>query len=160
MVTKRKTTRAASSGLTTEQACKILQVAPSADEEIVTQAYWHLARKHQAAAKRDRRARKRLDDLNKAFLVLNPGRTGPPTADDGPPPPTQPAVAPEISLWLRRVLAQTQARWHGRVPEVGVLTVAVMVLTFFALSAGASVPWTLVTAGIAAVTIWAPWRKI
>ena len=40
--------------MTKTEACKILQVASSADAEIITQAYWHLARKYRAAGGRDR----------------------------------------------------------------------------------------------------------
>ena len=53
---------------------EILGVMPGADGPIVDQAYWHMARKYQAAAVADPRARTQLDDLNEAYGVLGTPR--------------------------------------------------------------------------------------
>jgi hypothetical protein len=86
--------------MTKAQACKVLGVATTADPEIIVQAYWHLARKYRSTASRNARARQRLDELTRAFLVLQPGgRTDPPPPEPPPvvieqPPAPTPAVAP------------------------------------------------------------------
>ncbi len=147
-------------GLTKEEACEILHVAPNADAEIITQAYWYLARKHRAEAGRDPRARQRLDQLNQAFLVLHPAPENAPPLEELPPAaPNGPPLAEELIAWLRRIIEQTSARWQGRVTEIAVLTGATAVLGFLALSAGASPLWTLLALAVAAVTIWAPWHR-
>ncbi len=148
--------------MTKTEACKILQVASSADAEIITQAYWHLARKYRAAAGRDRRAKRRLDELEEAFAVLHPGpaeapppqeaRVGPGTSGELP-------LAEEFMAWLRQVAEQTTARWRGRVPEIMALAVATVVLAFLALSAGASPVLTLLALALALVTVVSPWRR-
>lgn len=143
--------------LTREEACAVLQVAPSADETLITQAYWHLARKYRARAAQDPEARRRLDELHEAYRVLFPGREGPP--DEAPTGEDESPVAEELLAWLRRLVSQTAARWQGRVPEVAVLTAAVVILTLLALAAGASALWTLLTAAVALLTIVAPWRR-
>jgi hypothetical protein len=85
--------------MTKAQACKVLGVATTADPEIVVQAYWHLARKYRSTASRNARARQRLDELTRAFLVLQPGgRTDPPPPEPAPvviePQPVPIAVVP------------------------------------------------------------------
>jgi hypothetical protein len=145
--------------LTREEACSVLQVAPTADEELITQAYWHLARKYQASAKRDKKARERLDELNQAFLVLNPGRSEPPDEEEvrngGHPP--EPDPLSEIWRWLKKLSAQTQTRWSGRLLELGTLAIAITILVVLAFPT--SVLGTLLGAAIAIVGIWAPWRR-
>lgn len=141
--------------LTVEEACKALQVAPSADEELIAQAYWHHAGKLRVMAAHDPEARARLDELNRAFLVLNPARTEAPLTKEAPP--EEPRF--DFVAWLGRLIEQTRARWPGHVEEVAMLSVTTALLTFLALSAGASPLWTLITAGIAALAIWAPWRR-
>ena len=49
---------------------EILHLDPGAEAGIVDQAYWHLARRHNAASLTDPSARARLDDLNEAYHVL------------------------------------------------------------------------------------------
>jgi hypothetical protein len=85
--------------MTKAHACKVLGVATTADPEIVVQAYWHLARKYRSTASRNARARQRLDELTRAFLVLQPGgRTDPPPPEPAPvviePQPVPIAVVP------------------------------------------------------------------
>ena len=136
-------------------------MAPTADAEIITQAYWYLARKYRATAGTDMKSRKRLDDLNEAYRVLQPGTGDAPLLDESPPAePRGPSLADEIGAWLQRVIGQTKERWQGRVPEIGVLTATTALLAFLAFSAGASGVLTLATATIAVVTIWAPWHRV
>ena len=49
---------------------EILGLTPKADGTMVDQSYWHLARKYQALAVTNARARFMLDDLNEAYGVL------------------------------------------------------------------------------------------
>jgi len=147
-------------GLTKSEACKVLQIAPTADEELITQAYWHQARKVRVLASRDPAARKQLDELNRAFLVMNPARTEAPLHDEVPPPPGPSPLTEEVVASVRRLVEQTKARWPNHVPEVTTLIVTTSLLTYLALSAGATPLWTLITAGAAAVAIWAPWRRL
>lgn len=71
----------------------------------------------------------------------------------------EPPVADAFMAWLRRLVEETAARWPGRTTEMTVLGATTAVLTFLALAAGASPVWTLLATGVAAVTIWAPWRR-
>jgi hypothetical protein len=146
-------------GLTKAEACKALQVAPTADEELITQAYWHQAKKVRVLAAKDPEAREELDKLNRAFLVLNPARTEAPLTDEAPPSPRSAPLAEEFVDSIRRLVDQTRARWPNHVPEVTTLMVTTAILTYLALSAGAAPIWTIIVAGAAALAIWAPWRR-
>ena len=146
-------------GLTKAEACRILQVAPSADEELITKAYWHLAHKYRIYASRDPEAREHLDELNRAYVVLNPGKTEAPLSAETPPPAEERGSAEQFIRWLEQLVEHTKARWPEHVGEVAVLTGTTTILTFLALAAGASPLWTVLAAGIAALTIWAPWRN-
>jgi hypothetical protein len=160
--------------LTKAQARRVLGVATKADPEIVVQAYWHLARKYRSTASRNARARQHLDELTRAFLVLQPnGHTEPleeppPVVIERPPPtPIGPQAAPapepplltELVAWVRDVVRQTKARWRGRVPEITILTATTTVLGYLALSSGAGGLITVLTLGAAGLAIWAPWRQ-
>ncbi len=158
MPAKRATKPERSQGLTKAEACKALQVAPTADEELITQAYWHQARKVRVLAAKDPEARAELDKLNRAFLVLNPARTEAPLAGDIPQRSHASPLANEFLAWLRRIVDQIKARWPEHVPEVTTLVITIALLTYIALSAGAQPIWTLMVAGAAALAIWAPWR--
>ena len=146
-------------------ACRVLQVAPTADAEIVTQAYWHLARKYRADASTDRDSREHLDKLNDAYRLLQPKPEAPPQASKAPgaqqarSADPQASLAEELTTWLRGVIEQTRERWKGHVQEIGVLTATTTLLAFLALSAGANPLWTVFVATVAAITIWAPWRR-
>jgi hypothetical protein len=72
----------------------------------------------------------------------------------------EPALAQELATFFRHLVARTKARWFGRLPELVILTATTGVLTFLALSAGASVALTLLAAGLACAAILAPWRRI
>lgn len=169
MATKRSTAKPKSNGMTKEEACNVLQVASTADGEIIIQAYWHLARKFQAEAGNDRSARRRLDELNRAYLVLSPTAEAnvPPEAPEAPglprppqrPTTAEPALAAALAAWIARLVGQTGARWPGRAPEVAVITLTLVILGFLALSSGANATWTLLTLAFAAVIIAAPWRR-
>lgn len=146
-------------GLTKAEACKVLQVAPTADEELIMQAYWHQARKFRATARVDPESRLRLDELNRAYLVLNPARGEAPLSGEIPPVPQKSSLVDDFAAWLRRLFEEIAARWPGRTTEVAALGGATSVLTYLALAAGASPLATLLAAGVAALAIWAPWRK-
>lgn len=161
--------------MTKEEACKVLQVASTADGEIIIQAYWHLARKFQAEASSDRSARQRLDAVNQAYRALSPKAEAiappeapqppqtpqPPQAPLPPQPSTtaEPALAAALAAWIGRLVRQTGTRWPGRAPEVAIITITLVVLGLLALSSGANATWTLLTLAFAAVTIVAPWRR-
>ena len=148
-------------GLTKAEACKALQVAPTADEELILQAYWHQARKVRVLASRDPEARAQLDELNRAYLVLNPARTEAPLTDEAPPLVNgTPRLGEEVITALRKIIDETHSRWPQHVREVTTLMVTTAILTYLALSAGADPTWTILIAAVAAVTIWAPWRKV
>ena len=146
--------------LTKAEACRILQVAPAADEELITKAYWHLARKYRAYAPSDPEARMRLDQLNKAYVMLNPGKGDAPLAREIQPPPEEPPRFFEQAYHsVGQFVEHTIARWPEHVAEVSILTGTTAILTYLALSAGASPLWTLLAAGLAGMAIWAPWRR-
>jgi hypothetical protein len=146
--------------LSKAEACRILQVAPTADEELVTKAYWHLARKHRAYAPSDPQARERLTQLNKAYVVLNPGKGEAPLAREIQPPPEEPPGFFEQAYQsISQFVDHTMARWPEHVAEVSILTGTTAILTYLALSSGASPLWTLLAAGVAGLAIWAPWRR-
>lgn len=146
-------------GLTKAEACKLLQVAPSADEELITQAYWHQARKARAYAHLDSKARQRLDELNRAYRVLNPTSSEAPLESESPSVGRDGAGPDAFTSWLNRLVQQTARRWAGRAAEIAVLSATTLILTVLALQAGADLLYVLITAGIAGLTIWAPWRR-
>ncbi len=162
MAAKRTTSKVEEQhGLKREEACKVLQVAPTADEELIMQAYWHQARKVRVLAARDPEARAELDELNRAYLVLNPARTEAPLTDEAPPlADGTPRLGEEVIASLRRIIDETRSRWPQHLREVTTLMVTTAVLTYLALSAGADPIWTTLVAAVAAVTIWAPWRRV
>jgi hypothetical protein len=146
--------------LTKAEACRVLQVAPTADEDLITKAYWHLARKYRAFAATDPAARERLHQLNKAYITLNPTKGEAPLSGEiFITPISQPGFFDQLFSWFSQLFEQTRARWPEHVGEVAVLTATTTVLTYLALEAGASVFWTVLAAGIAALAIWAPWRR-
>jgi hypothetical protein len=146
--------------LTKAEACRILQVAPAADEELITKAYWHLARKYRVYAPTDPEARMRLDQLNKAYVVLNPGKGEAPLAKEIQPPPEEPPGFFEHAYKsIGQFVENTIARWPEHVAEVSILTGTTAILTYLALSAGANAFWTVLAAGLAGLVIWAPWRR-
>ena len=162
MAAKRTTAKAeAQHGLTRDEACKVLQVAPTADEELILQAYWHQARKVRVLATRDPEARAELDELNRAYLVLNPARKEAPLTDEAPPHADgTPRLGEEGIASLRKVIEETRSRWPQHIREVTTLMVPTAILTYLALSSGADPIWTTLVAAVAAVAIWAPWRRV
>ncbi len=50
--------------------CLILQVHPEADAAMVDAAYWHLAKRYNAATAYDPQAKAKLEELNEAYIVL------------------------------------------------------------------------------------------
>jgi hypothetical protein len=144
---------------TKAEACKLLQVASTADEELITKAYWHLARKYRAYARRDPEARQHLDEINRAYVALHPrGET--PLASEMPAPVYEPpGFFEQLFIWWRKLVEHTEAVWPEHLGEVSVLTATTAVLTYLALAAGASALWTLLAGAIAGLVIWAPWRR-
>ena len=133
---------------------EVLKIHPSADHEMAAQAYWHLARKYNAASAYDLGATKRLEELNEAFAVLgspdqradyNRSRTERPAAE------TEAAakrrVTIEVSFW--RLPA-----WQGTIAAT-----AALALTTLALVAGAALVITLVFAAIAIAAALLPARE-
>jgi hypothetical protein len=152
--------------MTKAEACKALHVASMADEDIVTQAYWHLTRKYKADAKRNPEARERLADLNEAFALLLPAAAAAEKVNGSPPPPVvlvqpepEPANGDEMMGWLRQLPRQIAERWPGRGTEIAALTASVGLLAVLAYTSGASQVLTLLGLGVALVVIIAPWRK-
>ena len=146
--------------LTKAEACKVLQVAPTADEELITKAYWHLARKERIVAHRDPEARRRLDDLNRAYRVLNPAGGDPPLEKELPHLQEEVHWTDQFFAGLRRTIEETAARWPGRTAEVAVLATVTVILGYLALTSGASPLWTVLAVGSGVFAIWAPWRRI
>jgi curved DNA-binding protein CbpA len=133
---------------------EVLKIHPSADHEMVAQAYWHLARKYNATSAYDLGATKRLEELNEAFAVLgspdqradyNRSRTERPAAE------TEAAakrrVTIEVSFW--RLPA-----WQGTIAATAALALATL-----ALVAGAPLVITLVFAAIAIAAALLPARE-
>jgi hypothetical protein len=152
--------------MTKTEACKALQVAPAADEDIITQAYWHLTRKYKADAKRSPEARERLERLDEAFAMLCPAGAAaanvqppppPPPPEEGPAP--EPVMGDEMMGWLRQLTQQIGERWPGRGTEIAALAASVGLLTVLALNSGANTILTLLALGVSLVVIVAPWRK-
>ncbi|MGB2695014.1 MAG: J domain-containing protein [Dehalococcoidia bacterium] len=157
---RRSTAKSLEGEMAKEEAYKVLQVAPSADDEIITQAYWFLARKYQSKARNDKKARQQLDELNQAFVVLLPGaqeNVGP-MAYAGPRQADAPSFA-DIGAGIRQLVEQVLSRWGGRGPEIIVLTFTIGWLGVLAIGAGASALWTILALAIAGVTVWAPWHR-
>ena len=69
MPAKRATKVESAQGLSKAEACKALQVAPTADEELITQAYWHQARKVRVLAAKDPEARAELDRIQERMTA-------------------------------------------------------------------------------------------
>lgn len=133
---------------------EVLKIHPSADHEMVAQAYWHLARKYNAASAYDLGAKKRLEELNEAFAVLgspdqradyNRSRAERPAAE------TEAAakrrVTIEVSFW--RLPA-----WQGTIAATAALALATL-----ALVADAPLVITLVFAAIAIAAALLPARE-
>jgi hypothetical protein len=147
-------------GMPKTEAYKVLQVAPNAEEALVTKAYWHLATSLRMLAAHDPEAREKLDQLNRAYLVLNPTQTEAPLSKEfQPPAPEETSFLDDFVAWARRVVEQTVARWPGRAPELGILTGTTVWLGYLGLSAGANAAWVVLALAVALVTIWSPWRR-
>lgn len=146
--------------MTKAEAYKLLQVAPNAEEALVTKAYWHLATKLRIHATRYPEARNQLDQLNRAYLVLNPAQTEAPLSKEVPAPGKEASsFIDDFVAWVRRVVEQTVARWPDRAPELAILTSTTLWLGYLGLSAGANSAWITLALAAALVTIWSPWRR-
>jgi curved DNA-binding protein CbpA len=133
---------------------ELLKIHPSADHEMVAQAYWHLARKYNAASGHDLGAKRLLEELNEAFAVLgspdqradyNRSRAEGPTAKSGAAPRRR--VTIEVSFW--RLPA-----WQGTIAATAALALATL-----ALLAGASLAITLLLGAIAITVALFPTRE-
>ena len=147
-------------GVTKVEAYRLLQVGPNAEEALIAKAYWHLATKLRIHATRDPEARHQLDQLNRAYLVLNPTKTEAPLTKEVPAPDKEaPSFIDAFVAWVRRVVEQTVARWPDRAPELAILTSTTLWLGYLGLSAGANSAWIILALAVALVTIWSPWRR-
>jgi curved DNA-binding protein CbpA len=133
---------------------ELLKIHPSADHEMVAQAYWHLARKYNAASGHDLGAKRLLEELNEAFAVLgspdqrvnyNRSRAEGPAAKTGAAPRRR--VTIEVSFW--RLPA-----WQGTIAATAALALATL-----ALLAGAPLAITLPLAAIAITVALLPARE-
>jgi hypothetical protein len=143
------------------QAFRELRLDPSADGQMVTDAYWGLVRKAQNRAKREPEAREEIERLNQAYQVLAPSATR-----RAPVPAAAAPVGSGVPLldwfadWVAMEAQRARARWAGRNPEIAIIGAASIVLMLLALGAGASVAATFITFGIVLAAVWAPWRRV
>ena len=146
------------------QAYQTLNLHPSADGQMVADAYWRMVR--QAQAEEDGpETRAEIERLNEAYTTLTPKaglrpQTNGTVAVAQRPPESGFPLLDWIADWVAAQIQLTKERWPGRHPEVGVIGGASLALTFIALSTGAAVTLTLVFAAAVFVAIWAPWRRI
>jgi hypothetical protein len=147
------------------QAYETLNLHPSADGQMVADAYWRMVR--QAQGEEDgAETRARIEQLNDAYTTLTPkAALRPAPAHALAAAAQQPAgsgvpMLDWIADWVAAQVQFTKARWPGRHVEIGVIGGASLALTFIALSTGAAVSLTLVCAAVIVLAIWAPWRRI
>ncbi len=133
---------------------ELLKIHPSADHEMVAQAYWHLARKYNVASGHDLGAKRLLEELNEAFAVLgspdgradyNRSRAEGPAAKAEAAPKRR--VTIEVSFW--RLPA-----WQGTIAATAALALAML-----ALLAGAHLAITLLLGAIAITVALLPARE-
>jgi hypothetical protein len=142
------------------EAFKTLRLDQSADGRMVEHAYWTLVRQAQGRGSDEIAAKAEIDSLNRAYALLSPdGKRAAPlrhaTLQAGPAP-----VAERIADWLAEEALRARARWSHRNPEIAVIGLAVVVLMFLALSAGASVFLTFFAVFVVLAAVWAPWRRV
>ena len=132
---------------------EVLKIHPSADHEMVAQAYWHLARKYNAASAYDLGAKRRLEELNEAFAVIGSADQ---RADYNRSRAERPAVETEAAK--RRVTIEVSfwrlPAWQGTIAATAALALAAL-----ALVAGAPLVITLVFAAIAIAAALLPARE-
>jgi len=145
----------------TTEAYRTLRLDPSADGQLVQDAYWSLVRKAQERGSRDPSARVEIDRLNEAYQTLQPG------AKQYTPPPAAPAAAAagtefldDAVDWVSREALRTRLRWHDRNPEIAVIGGATLFLSIMALAAGTSFWIVLLAFALVFGAIWAPWRRV
>ena len=132
---------------------EVLKIHPSADHEMVAQAYWHLARKYNAASAYDLGAKKRLEELNEAFAVIGSADQ---RADYNRSRAERPAVETEAAK--RRVTIEVSfwrlPAWQGTIAATAALALATL-----ALMAGAPLVITMVFGAIAIAAALLPVRE-
>jgi hypothetical protein len=144
------------------QAYKTLNLHPSADGQMVADAYWRLVRVAQAEADSPE-ARAEVERLNDAYTTLSP-KTQPRPAPQQRTPVEQVAgsgvwLLDAVADWIVAQLNLTKARWPGRTTEISIIAVATLALMFIALSTGAAITLTFVATAFIFAALWAPWRK-
>jgi hypothetical protein len=144
------------------EAFRTLNLAESADGQMVQTAYWALVRQAQDEGTRNTKARWKIDAYNEAYTTLAPD-----AKQYEPPPPRQTASAPEGTEfidravdWLSEEGRRTKERWEHRLPEIAVLGAVSLFLMILALSEGASFVLVLLCWFVVLAAIWAPWRKV
>jgi hypothetical protein len=146
------------------QAYQTLNLHPSADGQMVADAYWRLVRSAQADGD-SAEAHDTIERLNDAYTTLTPKLSSRPGVQRSAAATAQAAAG--SGLWLLDVFAdwvvdeaqRTRRRWPGRNLEIGLVAGASMLLMLLALGAGASLLLTFGAAIVALVGIWAPWRR-
>lgn len=144
------------------QAYKTLNLHPSADSQMVADAYWRLVRIAQSDADESPEAKAEIERLNQAYTALSP-KTQPRQAPQRTP--VEQAAGSGVWLldavadWIVAQLNLTKARWPNRTAEISIIAVASLALMFIALSTGAAVTLTFVATVFIFAAIWAPWRK-
>ncbi len=132
---------------------QVLQLHPNADQTMVVQSYWCLARKYKAAMDEDAFVEHRLAELNRAFEVL--GSPDSRAAYDceraslarmaAPEPQVTKRVSIEVSFW-------SLPAWQGMLASTASVGLAVV-----ALAAGvalwAALPLTAIAVGASLVTL-------
>ncbi len=144
-----------------EKAFETLKLQPTADGEMVSDAYWRLVRKAQARAAKDAGAQAEIDRLNDAYTTLTPrgAAYAPPAA-----PPANAGsgvwLLDVFADWLSRQALRTRQRWAGRNPEIAMIGGGALVLVFAAIGAGASLAAVFAATAVICAAIWAPWRRV
>lgn len=145
------------------QAYQTLNLHPSADSQMVADAYWRLVRIAQSDAAENPDAKAEIERLNEAYTTLSPKTQARPAAARRTP--VEQAAGSGVWLldavadWIVAQLNLTKARWPGRTLEISVIAVATLALMFIALSTGAAITLTFLATAVVFAAIWAPWRK-
>ncbi|MEX2246157.1 MAG: hypothetical protein WEC75_05675 [Dehalococcoidia bacterium] len=142
-------------------AYRTLRLDPSADGQMVADAYWRLVRK--AQTRRDAAARDEIEQLNAAYGALSTDAQRVPV----PPSSEQAATFTGSGLpfldafadWVAAEAQRTRLRWAGRNPEIALIGGAAIVMMFAALGAGASLLLVFGSVAVILAVIWSPWRK-
>ena len=148
----------------TAEAFRTLRLDPSADGQLVQDAYWSLVRKAQERGSRDLDARMEIDRLNEAYQTLQPNgkRYVPPsTRAEATAAGSEGTEFTDRAVdWLSEEVTRTRLRWQDRNPEIAMIGGAVFFMAIIALAAGASFWLVLASVAVVFAAVWAPWRRV